>query len=112
MNEDLKVFSAGANNALTEEICDRIGIPLSRLDISRFSNDNLSVQVKESVREKDVFVVQSLTQPASDNIMALMLTLDALRSASCGEDHCSDSVLFLCEVRQERCTTDIPCPDP
>jgi ribose-phosphate pyrophosphokinase len=82
MNEDLKVFSAGANNALTEKICDRIGIPLSQLDISRFSNDNLSVQVKESVREKDVFVVQSLTQPASDNIMALMLTLDALRSAS------------------------------
>jgi ribose-phosphate pyrophosphokinase len=82
MNDDLKVFSAGANNALTEEICDHIGIPLSQLDISRFSNDNLFVQVKESVREKDVFVVQSLTQPASENIMALMLTLDALRSAS------------------------------
>lgn len=82
MNENLKVFSAGANNALTDEICDHIGIPLSQLDISRFSNDNLFVQVKESVREKDVFVVQSLTQPASDNIMALMLTLDALRSAS------------------------------
>lgn len=76
------MFSAGANNSLTEEICDHIGIPLSQLYISRFSNDNLSVQVKESVREKDVFVVQSLTQPASDNIMALMLTLDALRSAS------------------------------
>lgn len=82
MNEDLKVFSAGANNGLTQEICDRIGIPLSQLDISRFSNDNLFVQVKESVREKDVFVVQSLTQPASENIMALMLILDALRSAS------------------------------
>ena len=66
MNEDLKVFSAGANNALTKGICDRIDIPLSQLDISRFSNDNLSVQLKESVREKDVFVVQSLTQPASD----------------------------------------------
>ncbi len=82
MIDDLKVFSAGANNVLTGEICDHIGIPLSQLAISRFSNDNLFVQVKESVREKDVFVVQSLTQPASDNIMALMLTLDALRSAS------------------------------
>jgi ribose-phosphate pyrophosphokinase len=82
MNENLKVFSAGANNVLTQEVCDRIGIPLSQLEISRFSNDNLFVQVKESVREKDVFVVQSLTQPASENIMALMLTLDALRSAS------------------------------
>ncbi len=82
MNDDLKVFSAGSNTALAQNICDHIGIPLSRLDISRFSNDNLFVQVKESVREKDVFVVQSLTQPASDHIMALMLTLDALRSAS------------------------------
>lgn len=82
MNDDLKVFSAGSNTPLAEEICDNIGIPLSRLDISRFSNDNLFVQIEESVREKDVFVVQSLTQPASDHLMALMLTLDALRSAS------------------------------
>lgn len=82
MKDDLKVFSAGANTPLAEEICDNIGIPLSGLDVIRFSNDNLFVQVKESVREKDVFVVQSLIQPASDNIMALMLTLDALRSAS------------------------------
>lgn len=82
MNDDLKVFSAGANTALAREICDHIDIPLSRLTISRFSNDNLFVQIQESVREKDVFVVQSLTQPVSDNIMALILTLDALRSAS------------------------------
>lgn len=82
MHDDLKVFSGGSNTALAQEICDHIGIPLSRLDISRFSNDNLFVQVKESVREKDVFVIQSLTQPASDHLMVLMLTLDALRSAS------------------------------
>ncbi|MBU2455262.1 MAG: ribose-phosphate diphosphokinase, partial [Proteobacteria bacterium] len=82
MDDNLKVFSCGANTILAEEICNHIGIPLSQLDISRFSNDNLFVQVQESVREKDVFVIQSLTHPASDHIMALMLTLDALRSAS------------------------------
>jgi len=82
MDDNLKVFSSGANTLLAEDICDHIGIPLSQLDISRFSNDNLFVQVQESVREKDVFVIQSLTHPASDHIMALMLTLDALRSAS------------------------------
>lgn len=82
MNDDLKIFSAGANTPLAQEICDNLGLPLSGLDVSHFSNDNLFVQVKESVRERDVFVVQSLTQPASDHIMALMLTLDALRSAS------------------------------
>ncbi len=82
MDDNLKVFSSGANTLLAEDICDHIGIPLSQLDISRFSNDNLFVQVQESVREKDVFVIQSLTHPASDHIMALLLTLDALRSAS------------------------------
>ncbi|MCG8684256.1 MAG: ribose-phosphate pyrophosphokinase [Desulfobacterales bacterium] len=82
MTDDLKVFSGGSNSDLALEICDYIGIELSPLKTSRFSNDNLFVQVKESVREKDVFVVQSLTQPVSDHIMELMITLDALRSAS------------------------------
>jgi ribose-phosphate pyrophosphokinase len=55
---------------------------LSQLEISRFSNDNLHVQVRENVRERDVFVVQSFTQPVSEHIMELFITLDALRSAS------------------------------
>ena len=82
MKDDLMVFSGGANRPLAQEICDRIGIPLSPLETARFSNDNLFVQIKESVRETDVFVVQSLTRPVSDHIMELMITMDALRSAS------------------------------
>ncbi len=82
MTDDLKVFSGGSNQDLALEICRNIGIGLSPLKTSRFSNDNLFVQVQESVREKDVFVVQSLTAPVSDHIMELMITLDALRSAS------------------------------
>ena len=82
MKNDLKVFSGGSNASLAQAICDDIGIPLSPLSTSRFSNDNLFVQVGESVREEDVFVVQSFTEPVSDNIMSLMMTLDALRSAS------------------------------
>lgn len=61
MKNDLRVFSGGSNPALAQEICDHIGIPLSPLETSRFSNDNLFVQIKESVREKDVFVVQSFS---------------------------------------------------
>ncbi len=82
MKNDLKVFSGNSNKGLALEICKSLGIPLSGLEISRFSNDNLFVQVKENVRERDVFVVQSLTQPVSDHILELMITLDALRSAS------------------------------
>ena len=82
MTANLKVFSGGSNPDLATAICEHIGIPLSPMETSRFSNDNLFVQIKESVREKDVFVVQSLTAPVSDHLMELMITIDALRSAS------------------------------
>ena len=82
MNDELRVFACNSNHALTRKICDTLAIPVSPLEVSRFSNDNLHVQVQENVRERDVFVVQSFTAPVSDHIMELMITLDALRSAS------------------------------
>ena len=78
----LKIFACNSNDALAREICSRLGVPLSQLEISRFSNDNLHVQILENARERDVFVVQSFTEPVSDHIMELLITLDALRSAS------------------------------
>jgi ribose-phosphate pyrophosphokinase len=82
MQDDLKVFSGRSNPRLCDEICRQLGIIPSRLEISSFSNDNLYVQIKENVRERDVFVVQSLTQPVSEHIMELLIVMDALRSAS------------------------------
>lgn len=82
MDEQLRVFACNSNVALAQEICDSLDIGLSKLTITRFSNDNLFVQVLENVRERDVFVLQSCTQPVSDNLLELMITLDALRSAS------------------------------
>ncbi len=81
MNE-LRIFSCNSNRALAEEIAAGLGQPLGALEIARFSNDNLHVQIKDNVRERDVFVVQSFTEPVSDHIMELLITLDALRSAS------------------------------
>lgn len=82
MQGPLKVFSGNSNHPLAVEICRCLGIHLSKVEISRFSNDNLFVQIQENVREKDVFVVQSFTQPVSDHVMELCIMLDALRSAS------------------------------
>jgi len=82
MKDDFKIFSGNSNPGLANEIYQCLGLGLSRLDISRFSNDNLFVQIRENVRERDVFVIQSFTQPVSDHIMELMIILDALRSAS------------------------------
>ena len=82
MKDDLKVFSGNSNVPLAREICDVMDIPMGHLAISKFSNDNMHVQVQDNVRERDVFVIQSLTHPVSDHIMELLVTLDALRSAS------------------------------
>ncbi len=82
MKDNLKVFAGNSNRNLSRDICKCLGINISRLEISRFSNDNLYVQIKENVRERDVFVVQSFSQPVNDHILELMIILDALRSAS------------------------------
>ncbi len=84
MKDELKVFCGGSNAALASEICEYLGIGLSPLEVSRFSNDNLSVRIQENVRERDVFVVQAFTEPVSDHIMTLLTILDSLRSASAG----------------------------
>jgi ribose-phosphate pyrophosphokinase len=67
---------------LAREICSHIGIELSPLEISRFSNDNYFVRVLTNVRERDVFVIQSFTAPVNNHIMELFIIMDALRSAS------------------------------
>jgi ribose-phosphate pyrophosphokinase len=82
VDDQLKVFSCNSNPALANEICQHLGVELSPMEISRFSNDNLFVQIQTNVRERDVFIVQSFTQPVSDHIMELMIAIDALRSAS------------------------------
>ena len=82
MTVDLKVFSGSANPELAQTICQSLDIGLSRMAVSRFSNDNLFVQIQENVREKDVFVLQPFTAPAGDTILELFIILDALRSAS------------------------------
>ena len=78
----LQIFACNASRDLAGDIAQRLGLRLGQLEISRFSNDNLRVQIQDNVRERDVFVLQSFTEPVSEHIMELLITLDALRSAS------------------------------
>lgn len=78
----LKVFAGQSNPELAKEICEYLGVPLGHSETARFSNDNLQVRFSESLRESDVFLVQSLTDPVSDSLMELFLMLDAAKSAS------------------------------
>lgn len=82
--DELRIFTGNGNPALADAICARLGIPLGDMTIRMFSNQNIFVKLNESVREKDVFVIQSLGLPLSDRIMELLIMLDACRRASAG----------------------------
>jgi ribose-phosphate pyrophosphokinase len=82
--DELRIFSGNGNPELAEAICARLSIPIGDITIRSFTNENIFVQLNESVREKDVFVVQSLGLPLSDRIMELLIMLDACRRASAG----------------------------
>ena len=82
MREEIKVFTGNGNPVLAQAICDHLNIPLGKAEIARFSNENISVQILDNVRERDVFVVQPLSTPVSENLLELLIMMDALRSAS------------------------------
>ena len=80
--DGLKVFSGSSHPALAREICDVLGISVGQAHTTRFSNENLKVKIDENVREKDVFVVQTACPPLSENIVELLILLDALKHSS------------------------------
>ncbi|MCU0493199.1 MAG: ribose-phosphate pyrophosphokinase [Chloroflexaceae bacterium] len=82
--DEMRVFSGNGNLDLARAVCHRLGMPLGDATVTKFSNENIFVKLNESVREKDVFVIQSLSFPLSDRIMELLIMLDACKRASAG----------------------------
>ena len=78
--DGLYVFAGSSNRPLAEAICRHLYVPLRPTTIARFSNDDLYIQLGESVRSKDVFIIQSLSAPASDHLLELLMMLDIARS--------------------------------
>ncbi len=82
MANSIRVIGGSAHPAFAERICAHLGVDLCKTKLTRFSNENLMVQILENVREADVFVVQPSCPPVSDGILELLITIDALRHAS------------------------------
>lgn len=82
MATNLMVFTGNANPALADDIAKYIGVPLGYASISKFSDGEVSVELNENVRGKDVFVIQPTCAPTNDSIMELLLMADALHRAS------------------------------
>ncbi|HBS27504.1 MAG TPA: ribose-phosphate pyrophosphokinase [Gammaproteobacteria bacterium] len=80
----MMVFSGNATPAVAKAVASELGIPLGRAIVDRFSDGEIQVEILENVRGHDVFVVQSTCQPTNDNLMELLIMVDALRRSSAG----------------------------
>ncbi len=77
-----KVFAGSSSKAFALEVCKNLDVPLSKAEVKRFSDGEISVQISESVRGRDVFIIQSTGAPSNDNLMELLIMTDALRRSS------------------------------
>ena len=78
----MKIVACNSNRPLAEDVAAGLNLPLARASIRRFADMEVFVEILENVRGEDVFVVQSTSYPTNDNLMELLITLDALRRAS------------------------------
>ncbi|YAL82695.1 ribose-phosphate diphosphokinase [Dermacoccaceae bacterium W4C1] len=82
---DIVIFSGSAHPALARSICSHIGVPLSEIDLKRFSNDCLQVQLMENCRQRDVYLIQPLVPPTQEHLMELLLMVNAAKGASAAQ---------------------------
>src|SRR5512142_436982 len=85
--DQVRFFSGSSNPILAESIARELGVPLDETLITRFSNDNLYIQLGATVRYRQVYIVQSLSQPVNDHLMELLMMLDIARGAAASEVH-------------------------
>lgn len=101
--ENVRIFSGNSNKALAERICKYLDLPLSNALVSKFSNEEIQVKIEESVRGQDVYVVQSMNRPVNDNIMELLIMIDALSRASAR--HITAVIPYYGYAKQEKKTS-------
>ena len=82
---EIVVFSGSAHRPLASAICDALGVQLSAVEISRFSNDCLQAQLQANCRQRDVYIVQPLVPPTQEHLMELLLMVDAAKGASAAQ---------------------------
>jgi ribose-phosphate pyrophosphokinase len=96
----LKVFSGNAHPALAKEICGELGVPVGQVRVGRFPDGEVRLQILENVRGADVFVIQPTCRPVNENLMELLIMLDAFRRASA--DRITAVMPYYGYARQDR----------
>lgn len=82
LDPNLKIFTLSSNRQLAEEIANGVGVELGKSSVTRFSDGEIQINIEESIRGCDVFVIQSTSSPVNENLMELLIMVDALKRAS------------------------------
>lgn len=82
--KDIKIFAGNSNRKLAEEIGEKIGLPVGAAQVGKFSDGETAINISEVVRGSDVFIIQSTSSPVNDNLVELLIMIDALKRASAG----------------------------
>jgi ribose-phosphate pyrophosphokinase len=82
--KDIKIFAGNSNRELAQEIAEKIGLPLGAAHVGKFSDGEAAINIDEVVRGSDVFIIQSTCNPVNDNLIELLVMIDALKRASAG----------------------------
>ncbi len=82
IDHEMKIFTGNSNRDLAQEICEYLQIPLGKASVGTFSDGEINVQLNENVRGKDIFVIQTFSNPINRNLMELLIMMDALKRAS------------------------------
>ena len=83
-SDDLRIFSGNSHPALAKAVCDYLGMPVSQAEVFKFANDNSFARILENIRQRDVFIIQPTGAPVNDNLMELLIMIDACKRASAG----------------------------
>ena len=82
--DELKVFTGNSHPELAQSVCDYLKIPMGQAEVFKFANDNSFARIHENIRQRDVFIVQPTCFPVNDNLMELLIMIDACKRASAG----------------------------
>ena len=82
--DELRIFTGNAHPKLAQDVCNYLDIPLGQAEVFKFANDNTFVRILENVRQRDVFIIQPICYPVNDNLMELLIAIDACKRASAG----------------------------
>ncbi len=98
--DNLKIFAGNSNRSLAEEICRFFNVPLGNAKVSTFSDGEIMVEIQENVRGKDVFIIQSMSYPVNENLMELLIMIDAMKRASA--ERITATIPYYGYARQDR----------